>query len=576
MTVDGNAGSLTENLIACIEAAGGVRPSSKGLQELYQALAVALAAFNPGIAVGTIEPGAHITVDATDPTHPIVAAVDFLESLVEGNGISIDTTDPLNPTISTTGGGGAVDSVTGSTSITVDNTDPANPIIERAAITGDAGIPANSNTLTFEDVNTDVGTFGDDTHVAAVTVNAKGLVTAVTEVPITGGGSGVESVTGTTGQVDVDNGDPANPVISLPDVGPGAGGPFGNATHVAAITIDDQGRITEVTEVAITGGSGGIDSVVAGTNVTIDDTDPANPIVNAQGVLESVVPGTNVTVDNTDPANPIINANAGSSGITVASFDFDSTQQATLVNGVDTGIAIPAGSILRNAYISTSIAWDGFSPFANVGISQNGSLFGSLFGEADLTQYAGDGRGQPFSGEPGASSTVDLFQGNGYIVTEDADIWLSVAQNIANPSSASGDVAATLPLTITPGTNDQFVFTPSATGIPEVFTVPGGTYITYQQVVNAMLAATGAVSGELFSTKCNVYSLNSAGGVLVAYALVVGTVHDGDTISPGVNDASVDLGFTENPNTFSGGADPFPAPGSTVGESTLTITYTTP
>lgn len=48
MTIDNNAGSLTENLISLIEACGGDRPESKGLQELYQALAVALAAFNPG------------------------------------------------------------------------------------------------------------------------------------------------------------------------------------------------------------------------------------------------------------------------------------------------------------------------------------------------------------------------------------------------------------------------------------------------------------------------------------------------------------------------------------------------
>lgn len=174
MSVDGNAGSLTENIIGLIEAVGGTRPASKGLQELYQDLAVALAAFNPGVAVRSIGEGVQIVVDATDPTHPIVGTIGLLESVVEGSGIHVDNTDPFNPIISATGGGG-----------------------------------------------------------------------------------GVESVTGTTGQVDVDNGDPDNPVISLPNVGPGAGGPFGDATHVAAITIDDQGRITNVSEVTITGGGGG-------------------------------------------------------------------------------------------------------------------------------------------------------------------------------------------------------------------------------------------------------------------------------------------------------------------------------
>lgn len=42
---------------------------------------------------------------------------------------------------------------------------------------------------TLATVNSNVGTFGDASNVAQVTVNAKGLVTAVTDVPISGGGS---------------------------------------------------------------------------------------------------------------------------------------------------------------------------------------------------------------------------------------------------------------------------------------------------------------------------------------------------------------------------------------------------
>lgn len=51
--------------------------------------------------------------------------------------------------------------------------------------------------MTLATVNADVGTFGDATHVAQVTVNAKGLVTAVTEVAISGGGGGgLDELTG--------------------------------------------------------------------------------------------------------------------------------------------------------------------------------------------------------------------------------------------------------------------------------------------------------------------------------------------------------------------------------------------
>jgi len=46
MTID-TGGGLTENIIACIEALGGSRPASKGLSELYQALATALSTITP-------------------------------------------------------------------------------------------------------------------------------------------------------------------------------------------------------------------------------------------------------------------------------------------------------------------------------------------------------------------------------------------------------------------------------------------------------------------------------------------------------------------------------------------------
>lgn len=54
----------------------------------------------------------------------------------------------------------------------------------------------------------------------------------------------------------------------------------------------------------------GLQSVQAGTNVTIDDTDPSNPIINSSGgggsgTVESV---TGDGVDNTNPANPVINS----------------------------------------------------------------------------------------------------------------------------------------------------------------------------------------------------------------------------------------------------------------------------
>lgn len=565
MTVDGNAGGLTENLIAVIEAAGGTRPASKSLQELWQAVAVALAAFNPGIAVGTIEPGAHITVDATDPTHPVVAAVDFVES------------------------------ITGSTSITVDNTDPLNPIIKRPAITGDAGIPANSNTITFEDVNTDVGTFGDATHVAVVTVNAKGLITAVEAVEITGGGGGgIDSVVGST-SITVDDTDPANPIVERAAITGDAGipansntltfedvntdvGTFGDDTHVAVVTVNAKGLITAVEAVAISGGGGGaVDSVVAGTNVTIDDTDPANPIVNASGVLESVVAGTNVTIDDTDPANPIINATGGggSSPVTVATFAFDHTMSTDLLAGMDSGITIPAGSIVRLIGISQPIVWNEnteFNPGCSVGTSAQTSQWGELLNSVNLANTwdsSGNGTSDGTGGQ-GVSALASSF--NSYIFTEEVNLFVCLGSGTNAQFFPEGGVPQT-GFVIASGVNDEFVYTPAATGTPETFTIAAGTYPDLQTSLNAVLAAIGSAHGEAFGTLVGIY--NQA-GAFTPYLMEAGSIHNGDTITPGTHDATATIGWTGNPDTFSGGADAGNDPGSTSGSSVLIVEYITP
>lgn len=58
--------------------------------------------------------------------------------------------------------------------------------------------------------------------------------------------------------------------------------------------------------------SSDVASVVAGSRITVDATDPRNPIVTADvqagGQVDSVVGGTNCSVDATDPVNPIVNA----------------------------------------------------------------------------------------------------------------------------------------------------------------------------------------------------------------------------------------------------------------------------
>ena len=102
------------------------------------------------------------------------------------------------------------------------------------------------------------------------------------------------------------------------------------------------------------GGGGTVDSVVAGDNVTVDDTDPSNPVVSAQGVVESVVAGTNIAVDDTDPANPIVSA-ADGSGIV------ESVVAGTNVTVDDTDPLNPVVSATGGGGVESVVAGTGIS-----------------------------------------------------------------------------------------------------------------------------------------------------------------------------------------------------------------------
>lgn len=159
------------------------------------------------------------------------------------------------------GGGGGVTAVTGvspivssggaapAISLTIPNGEiligQAGNVPGAHAVGGDATL-ADDGTMTLDTVNGNVGTFGDATHVARVTVNGKGLVTAVSAVAISGGGGGgtVDSVTGTAPIV-VDNTDPANPVVShaASGVSPGV---HGNAVVIPTFNVDADGHLIAV------------------------------------------------------------------------------------------------------------------------------------------------------------------------------------------------------------------------------------------------------------------------------------------------------------------------------------------
>ena len=105
---------------------------------------------------------------------------------------------------------------------------------------------------------------------------------------------------------------------TMADISETVGG--GVATVVAGtnVTVDSTDPLNPVVNVPVVGA---VATVVAGTNVTVDSTDPANPVVNVPvvGAVATVVAGDGVSVDSTDPANPVVNAHKLFSGVFASS-----------------------------------------------------------------------------------------------------------------------------------------------------------------------------------------------------------------------------------------------------------------
>lgn len=244
------------------------------------------------VRVLTVQPGANVTVDSTDPWNPIVSA--------------------------SGGGGGGIESVVGGLSVTVDNTDPANPVVglggevqpyinvstdpvaviallagdnSRIEIDDANGITITSSTKPLA-IDTpfplaiprgDVSAFDPSDYQGSIFFDAPNnrvVFSNYTDwVPL---GGGVQSVEATNGSVTVNNTDPANPTVSV------NGFIFTPVAHIGALdpTAYDTFTILYDYTTGTAWVSDGVTfhpfvtGVVGGTGVTVDNTNPAAPIVN--------------------------------------------------------------------------------------------------------------------------------------------------------------------------------------------------------------------------------------------------------------------------------------------------------
>ena len=114
-------------------------------------------------------------------------------------------------------------------------------------LTGDVTASGSGSVATtLAMVNSNVGSFGDSTHIPVVTVDAKGRATAVSTVV-------VSSITQLTGDVTASGS--GSVATTLATVNSTVGS-FGDGSHVPVVTVDAKGRVTAVSTAAVAGGGG--------------------------------------------------------------------------------------------------------------------------------------------------------------------------------------------------------------------------------------------------------------------------------------------------------------------------------
>ena len=137
------------------------------------------------------------------------------------------------------------------------------------------GLVSNASGVYIADIAGVAGTHGSANTVPQITVNSKGQVTGVSDVPLVADsaqtitGDYVANIQGTTGQIRLvgESGNAANVTIDLTATGVTAA-TYGNATHFPQITVDSYGRVQNIDLVEIIGGgsNGGNSNVAPGVS----------------------------------------------------------------------------------------------------------------------------------------------------------------------------------------------------------------------------------------------------------------------------------------------------------------------
>lgn len=153
----------------------------------------------------------------------------------------------------------------------------------------------------------------------------------------------------------------------------------------------------------------GVLDITAGENISIDKTNPQNPVINAVGSaaggqVNTVVAGTAITVNSSDPINPVVSANIGTTAGTVAAGN-DSRILGAVPNtrAVNAGTGLSGGGPL-SANVTLSLSAGTQSAIA---LANSATQPGDLATVATSGDYQ-DLTDKPTLGSAAAANTSDF------------------------------------------------------------------------------------------------------------------------------------------------------------------------
>jgi hypothetical protein len=228
-------------------------------------------------------------------------------------------------------------------------------------VTGGTGaVVGSGSTLTLATVNSNVGQFGSSTAIPVITVNAKGLTTAISTVAVSipsGSLSFIGDVTG-TGSTGSDT------TLTLATVNSNVGA-YGSSTSVPTITVNAKGLVTAASQTAIPTATSSVTGLLTSTDWSTFNAKQAQ--LNGTGFVK--VSGTTVTYDNSTYLTTIEGIAAG--GELSGTYASPSLVNSAVTGKVLTGVNITGGTIQATDSILTA--------FGKIQNQINGLIGGSIY-----------------------------------------------------------------------------------------------------------------------------------------------------------------------------------------------------